>query len=41
MLHELHKLLGSDTATLVTTLKRLLRNWPIAAAEAGDLLKAE
>jgi Putative aminopeptidase len=41
MLHELYNLLGSDTPALVSTLKRLLRNWPVAAAGAGDLLKAE
>ena len=41
MLHELYKLLGSDTPALVSTLKRLLRNWPVAAAGAGDLLKVQ
>jgi hypothetical protein len=41
MLHELYKLLGRDTPALVSTLKRLLRNWPVAAAGAGDLLKAQ
>jgi hypothetical protein len=41
MLHDLYKLLGSDTATLVPTLKRLLGNWPVSAARAADLLKAE
>jgi hypothetical protein len=41
MLHDLYRLLGSDTATLVPTLKRLLGNWPVSAARAADLLKAE
>ena len=41
MLHELYKLLGSDTPALVSTLKRLLKNWPVAAVGAGDLLKVQ
>jgi hypothetical protein len=41
MLHDLYRLLGSDTAMLVPTLKRLLEKWPLSAAGAADLLKAE
>lgn len=41
MIHDLYTLLGRDTATLVSTLKRLLMKWPIAAAAAGDLMRAE
>ncbi|RPI55158.1 MAG: hypothetical protein EHM55_08710 [Acidobacteria bacterium] len=38
MIHDLYKLLGSDTSKLVPTLKRLLMNWPTSAAGAADLL---
>lgn len=41
MIHELYRLLGSDTAVLVSTLKRLLTNWPIAAAGATDLMRID
>ena len=41
MIHDLYKLLGGDTARLVATLKRLMTNWPVSAANAADLLKAE
>lgn len=41
ILHDLYTLLGSDTSTLVATLKRLMTNWPNAAATAADLIKAE
>ena len=32
MLHDLHMQLGSDTSVLVTTLKRLMTNWPASAS---------
>jgi hypothetical protein len=38
MLHELYTLLGGDTPTLVSTLKRLMANWPSSAAKAADLI---
>ena len=38
MIHDLYRRLGSDTATLVSSLKRLLSNWPASAADATDLL---
>jgi hypothetical protein len=41
MIHDLYKLLGNDTPTLVSTLKRLLTNWPVSAADAADLIKAD
>jgi hypothetical protein len=41
ILHDLYTLLGNDTPTLVATLKRLMTNWPNAAAKAADLIKAE
>ena len=41
MFHELYALLGNDTAALVSTLKRLMTNWPNSAATAADLMKAE
>jgi predicted aminopeptidase len=41
MFHELYALLGNDTAALVSTLKRLMTNWPSSAATAADLIKAE
>ena len=41
MFHELYTLLGSDTAALVSTLKRLMTKWPDSAVTAADLLKVE
>ncbi|MEO5739028.1 MAG: aminopeptidase [Vicinamibacterales bacterium] len=41
ILHDLYELLGGDTPALVSTLKRLMTNWPNTAATAADLLKAE
>jgi hypothetical protein len=41
MLHDLYALLGSDTATLVSTLKRLMARWPSSAEKAADLIKIE
>jgi hypothetical protein len=41
MIHDRYKLLGGDTVRLVATLKRLMTNWPVSAADAADLLKAE
>jgi hypothetical protein len=41
MLHDLYTLLGGDTATLVSTLKRLMANWPNTAANAAELIKLE
>src|SRR5918993_5138177 len=38
-LHDLYTLLGSDTSRLVTTLKRLMTNWPESAENAADLIK--
>ena len=38
MLHELYRLLGSDTSALVSTLKRLMTDWPVSAANAVDLI---
>ena len=38
MLHDLYTLLGNDTPALVSTLKRLMENWPRAAAKATDLI---
>ena len=40
MLHDLYTLLGGDTPALVSTLKRLMANWPSAAASAADLIDA-
>lgn len=41
MLHDLYTLLGSDTSTLVATLKRLMTNWPSSAADAADLVRLQ
>jgi hypothetical protein len=41
MIHDLYRLLGSDPSMLVSTLKRLLTNWPIAAARGADLMNAQ
>lgn len=38
MLHDLYTLLGGDTPALVSTLKRLMENWPRSAAKATDLI---
>jgi hypothetical protein len=38
LIHDLYKLLGNDTPALVSTLKRLLTNWPGSAANAADLI---
>ena len=40
MLHDLYTLLGADTPALVSTLKRLMANWPSSAANANDLINA-
>jgi hypothetical protein len=40
MLHDLYTLLGGDTSMLVSTLKRLMANWPSSAANATDLINA-
>ena len=40
MLHDLYTLLGNDTSMLVSTLKRLMTNWPSSAANAADLIDA-
>ena len=40
IIHELYRLLGSDTSKLVPTLKRLLTNWPASATRAAELLNA-
>ena len=39
-IHDLYRLLGNDTAMLVSTLKRLLAEWPSSAARAADLVNA-
>ncbi len=41
MLHDLYTLLGGDTPALVSTLKRLMTNWPSSAANANDLIHAQ
>ena len=41
MLHDLYTLLGADTPALVSTLKRLMANWPGSAANANDLINAQ
>lgn len=38
MLHELYTLLGGDAPALVSTLKRLMANWPGSVAAATDLI---
>ncbi len=38
MLHDLYTLLGGDTPALVSTLKRLMADWPVSAANAVDLI---
>ena len=40
ILHDLYTLLGADTSALVSTLKRLMTNWPGAATRAADLIDA-
>lgn len=40
MLHDLYALLGHDTSALVSTLKRLMTNWPGSAANATELIHA-
>jgi len=41
MLHDLYTLLGHDMPTLVSTLKRLMANWPSSASNAADLINAQ
>jgi predicted aminopeptidase len=41
MLHDLYTRLGGDTPALVSTLKRLMTNWPSSAANANDLIHAQ
>ena len=41
ILHDLYTLLGGDTPALVSTLKRLMMNWPASAATASDLVGAQ
>ena len=41
MLHDLYVMLGGDTPALVSTLKRLMENWPRSAATANDLIHAQ
>ena len=40
LIYDLYKLLGGDTATLVTTLRRLMSNWPSSVADASELIGA-
>jgi hypothetical protein len=41
MIHELYRLLGQDPTRLVTTLKRLMTNWPGHPVDAAALAAAE
>ena len=41
MFHDLYTLLGGDTPALVSTLKRLMANWPASAENAHDLIHAQ
>ena len=41
MMHDLYRLLGNDTAMLVSTLRRLLTNWPASASRAADLMTGQ
>lgn len=41
MLHDLYTLLGADTPALVSTLKRLMADWPGGAATAADLINGQ
>ena len=41
MLHELYTLLGGNTPALVSTLKRLMANWPSSARAASDLIRTD
>ena len=41
MLHDLYTLLGADTPALVSTLKRLMADWPGSAAKAADLIDSQ
>ena len=41
LLHDLYTRLGGDTAALVSTLKRLMTNWPSSATNANDLIHAQ
>src|SRR5687768_9283084 len=41
MLHDLYALLGGDTSALVSTLKRLMANWPASATTASDLIPSQ
>ena len=41
MVYELYKTLGNDMTALVSTLKRLLENWPASAARASDVMNLE
>jgi hypothetical protein len=38
IMHALYEMLGSDTATLVSTLQRLMTNWPGTATDASELI---
>jgi hypothetical protein len=38
MLHDLYTLLGGDISALVSTLKRLMADWPVTAANAVELI---
>jgi hypothetical protein len=41
MLHDLYTRLGGDTAAMISTLKRLMTNWPNTDADPTDVIKAE
>ena len=41
MLHDLYALLGGNTPALVSTLKRLMVNWPSSARVASDLINTD
>jgi hypothetical protein len=41
LMHDLYTSLGSDTSSLVVTLKRLMANWPSSVAGVADLMRAQ
>ena len=41
MLHDLYTRLGGDTAAMISTLKRLMTNWPNTDADPMDVTKVE
>jgi hypothetical protein len=41
MLHDLYTRLGGDTAAMISTLKRLMTDWPNTDADPADVIKVE